>query len=210
MPRLWLRKLTSIGAVPEGDNPPAAIVLWKTKKGADLVEETEKAADAVEPEVEAVAEPEAVAEVEEDGIAKRIADAEAEIRKARDERDAALQALTDEVAKRRHTDFLAKARTLEPLLGPADETAPQLDALDAANPSAYAELEKRLQVALGRLNLTKELGTAGEEGADPIRKRDAWVRKYVLDHPEISEVAARALFWKANPEALEAQREDQS
>lgn len=207
MPRLWLRKLTSIGAVPEGDNPPAEILLYKAKgKGADLADEQvdEVAVEAGEPEVETVE----CAQPAEDEIAKRISEAEAEIQKARDERDAAIQALADEVSKRRRADFLAKARTLEPLLGPADETGPQLDALEAAQPEAYAELEKRLQTALSRVNLTRELGTAGDEGADPIRKRDAWVRKYVLDHPDVSEVAARALFWKANPEALEAQRED--
>jgi len=144
-----------------------------------------------------------------DEIAKRIQDAEAEIAKARDERDAALQALADEVAKARWVDFAVKAEKLEALLGPAKETAPILEVLEAKAPEAYADLEKRLGAALERVQLTKELGTAGDDGADPIRKRDAWVRKYTLDHPEITEIQARALFWKSDTDALEAQRKDQ-
>lgn len=208
MPRLWMRKLTSIGAVPEGDNPEAQIVMYKRK--GDSVEETElvKEETVEAPPVEQVEVEMAV--VEEDGIAKRIAEAESEIVKAREERDAALQSLADEVAKQRRADFAQKARTLEPLLGPADETAGMLDRLDAADPDAYAELGKRLDAALERVNLTKELGTAGDEGADPISRRDAWVRKYTLDHPEVTEPQARALFWKANPEAQEAQHGEES
>lgn len=219
MPRLWLRKLTSIGAVADGDNPDAKIVLYKAReqKGVGLVEvdELEKQ-DGIEEgpdgaEAEAAAEAEAVAEVQSEGandIEKRIQDAEAEIVKARVERDAALQALGEEVAKRRKADFAVKARTLEALLGPADETASILEALDAVAPEPFALLEKRLRAALERVNLTGEIGVAGDEGADPVRRRDAWVRKYVLDHPDVSEVKARRLFWKANPDAVEADRED--
>jgi len=207
-----MRKLTSIGAVPEGDNPEAQILLYKMKGGqmAEVEQDVEQieVEAAVEPVVEPV-EPVVLAAEPADEIAKRIADAETEIAKARDERDAALQSLADEVAKRRHADFTAKAATLEPLLGPAEETAGPLDALEAAAPEAFADLEKRLGLALGRVQLTRELGTAGDEGADPIRKRDAWVRKYTLDHPEITEIQARALFWKSNTDALEAQRKDQ-
>jgi|GEM_PF-5331822 len=283
MPRLWLRKLTSIGAVPEGDNPEAQILLYKAKrefsperredyaergvampdgsfpipdkdalrraiasfgrasnpaavrahiirraralgatdmlpddwqqKGTEIVAETEE----LEKQEVEQAEPVEAAAAETEEIAKRISDAEErvrlaaeeEVRKARDERDAALEALADEVAKQRRIDFLGKARSLEGLLGPADETALVLEALDAAAPEPFVLLEKRLLAALERVALTKEFGTAGDEGADPIRKRDAWVRKYVLDHPEVSEIKAKALFWKANPDALEAQREDQ-
>jgi hypothetical protein len=279
MPRLWLRKLTSIGAVAEGDNPEAQILLYKAKgekrdfstdqredmagrgvampdgsypipdkdalrraiqsfgraknpaavrahiirraralgatdmlpedwqqKGADIVEteELEKQDAVVEEAAEA-----AVEEPEADEISKRISEAEEEIAKARDERDAALQALADEVAKRRHTDFTARAKRLEPLLGPAEDTCDVLDVLEAKEPDAFAELEKRLEAALERVRLSDEIGTAGDEGADPVSRRDAWVRKYVLDHPDVPEYKARALYWKANPEALEAQREEQ-
>jgi len=209
MPRLWFRKLTSIGAVPEGDNPDAQIVLFKAKKGVALVDETDQVVVDVEEGPDA-AQAEAIPEAGDDeGIAKRIEAAEEEIRKAREERDAALWALADEVKKARRALFVVKARNLEPLLGPAEEVAPTLEALDATDPEAFAALEKRLGAALERLNLTKELGTAGVEGADPVAKRDAWVKRYVLDHPEIPEWKARDMFWKANPEALEAQREEQ-
>lgn len=212
MPRLHLRKLTSIGAVPEGDNPPAEIMLYKAK-GVRVDETVEKIqepepVEVVEEPAEPVVEPIVEPDFEPEPFEKRIADAEVEIQKARDERDAAIQALNAEVSKARWVDFAARAEKLEALLGPAKETAPVLDVLEAKAPEAFADLEKRLHSALERVNLTKELGTAGDEGADPIRKRDSWVRKYVLDHPEISEVQARALFWKANPEASKAQRED--
>ena len=204
MPRLWFRKLTSIGAVPEGDNPEAQIVMYKAKE-VDIVpiDELEK----VDVEVEAAAEAEAVPEAGDDAIEKRISAAEEEIRKARDERDAALKSLADEVRKARLTEFTVKAATLEPLLGP--DTAETLEALDAADPDRFADLEKRLVTALERVNLAKELGTAGDDGADPIAKRDAWVRKYTLEHPEVPEYTAKDLFWKSNPDALEAQREEQ-
>lgn len=274
--RLWLSRLTSIGAVPDGDNPPAAIVLWKSKrdfpqearedmaergiampdgsypipdkdalrraiqsfgrasnpgavrahiirraralgasdmlpddwqqKGVDVVPEDElekEMADAVEAGPDAA---ETEAAPAEDDIAKR---AEDEIRKAREERDAAVKALADEVAKRRQTEFAQKAAQLEPLLGPADATAPLLDTLESADPAAYAELENRLRVALSRVTVGKELGTA-EGSADPLARRDVWVRKFLTDHPEQTEATARALFWKTNPDALEALRKDES
>lgn len=204
MPRLWLKRLTSIGAVPEGDNPLAEILLYKAKGEPVAEPDVIVEEPVIEPAVEPVVEP----DFEPEPFEKRIADAEVEIQKARDERDAALKALSDEVAKARWVDFAARAEKLEALLGPAKETAPVLDVLEAKAPEAFADLEKRLTAALERVNLTKELGTAGDEGADPIRKRDGWVRKYVLEHPEITEVQARALFWKANPEASKAQRED--
>ncbi len=286
MPRLWLRKLTSIGAVPEGDNPEAAILLYKAKRdfppearenmaeqgeampdgsfpipdkdalrravasfgradnpaavrahimrraralGAEdmLPEGWEKSTDkgmVMVETVELVKEAEVAVEISgenvpqtevaatEDGdetsVEKRIADAESEIQKARAERDAALSTLAEEVRKQRTVTFVAKARELEVLLGPADDTAPVLEVLEGANPEAFVGLEKALRTALTRLNLTKDLGTTGDEGASPMSRRDSWVRKYVLDHPEITVEKARALFWKANPDALEAQHEE--
>jgi len=200
MPRLWLKRLTSIGAVPEGDNPPAAIVMYKAK--GDRVDEP--VVDVEEP----VAEPTEQVEPPEVGFEKRIADAEAEIVKAREERDAAIAALADEVGKARRADFGARAKTLEVLLGPADETAPILETLEAGAPDAYAGLEKRLTVARERVALTGELGTPGTPETDPDERKKTWVTKYVADHPDVPAYKARDLYWKLNPDALAALREE--
>ncbi len=221
MPRLWLRKLTSIGAVADGDNPESTILLYKAKgqkstESGVLMEETELVKEEVVPVVEEPGEnaPQTEAEVvvedrgETGDVEKRLAEAEGEVQKARVERDAALATLAEEVRKQRQTTFLVKARELESLLGPADETAPVLEVLEGSNPDAFVGLEKALRTALSRLNLTKDLGTSGDEGASPTAKRDSWVRKYVLDHPDVSVEKARDLFWKNNPDAREAQHEE--
>jgi len=193
-----MKRLTSIGAVPEGDNTPAAIVMYKAK--GERVDEP--VIDVEEP----VTEP--VVESPEVGFEKRIADAEAEIVKARDERDAAIQALADEVTKARWVDFAARAEKLEALLGPAKEVAPILDALEAKAPDAFADLEKRFTVALERLALTRELGKPDLPEVDPDERKKAWVTKYVADHPEVTVYKARDLYWKLNPDALAALREE--
>jgi len=195
-----MKRLTSIGAVPEGDNPPAAIVMYKAK--GDRVDEP--VIDVEEP----VAEPGEKIDGPEVGFEKRIADAEAEIAKARDERDAAIQALADEVSKARWVDFAARAEKLEALLGPAKEVAPILDALEAKAPDAFADLEKRFTVALERLALTSELGKPDLPEVDPDERKKAWVTKYVADHPEVTVYKARDLYWKLNPDALAALREE--
>jgi hypothetical protein len=195
-----MKRLTSIGAVPEGDNPPAEILLYK-KKGVRV---DEPVVDVEEP----VAEPTEIVEGPEVGFEKRIADAEAEIVKARDERDAAIKALADEVSKARWVDFAARAEKLEALLGPAKEVAPILDALEAKAPDAFADLEKRFTVALGRLELTKELGKPDQPEPDPDERKKAWVTKYVADHPDVTVYKARDLYWKLNPDALAALREE--
>lgn len=198
MPRLWMKRLTSIGAVPEGDNPLAEIVLYKAKG----VRVDEPVIDVEEP----VAEP--VVESPEVGFEKRIADAESEIAKARDERDAAIGALAEQVSKARWVDFAARAEKLEALLGPAKEVAPILDALEAKAPDVFADLEKRLNVALERVALTKELGKSDQPEVDPDERKKGWVAKYISDHPEVSVYKARDLYWKLNPDALAALREE--
>lgn len=128
-----------------------------------------------------------------------------ELVKAQEERLAkAEEALAKERSERRRTEYIGKAKPLEMLLGKADEMGPVLAELAEAAPDAYEKLEGALVAASQRDELAKlfaKMGTEGEGEADPIGRRDAFVKSYLADNPGKSEVEARAEFWKQNPDA---------
>lgn len=141
-------------------------------------------------------------------LAKRAADEQ--IAKAIQERDAAVAALAEEIDKRLDVEWVEKARPFTLLLGSPETMGPALRKIAKACPAEHALLESALHAALGRVELAKILGEVGEntgQTADPISQRDAFVKDMRRLHPDMTVEAARALYWKENPEAVKASRE---
>lgn len=222
--RLMITDIDSVGAVDEPDNPPASLLFWKrritddeqtSKEAPDsgdiekgvtmdegIQEAQEEAAAEVEPVVEK-AEPETV-EVPEEDVSK--AD---QIAKLAAERDAAVEALAEEVNKRLDTEWVEKARPLELLLGDPAEMGPVLRKIAQACPDEWAKLEPVLTAGANREHLAKileEIGTA-DGSAGPIEDRDTWVKRMRELHPDKTVPELRAQFWQEHPDAKSKSRE---
>lgn len=131
--------------------------------------------------------------------------------KARAEADEAKAALAVEVAKRRDAELVMKIKDdgLVPLLGAADEIAPNLRALEAAAPEAFAAVYGNLVAAAQRVDLAKafaELGSnPGEADNTYEGLRDAYVAKRVAElgqpaSPDLI-IKLRSEFALTNPNA---------
>ena len=229
---LFIKDLVSIGAVDSGDNPEAEIVFWKRRKAKqpkeggrmidnfDLTGLPEDTAEALIAHVEVLkaerdAALEAVPAVEETvEIEKGLDDETAQlIAKYKSDLAAKDEELTAEIAKRRNTELVAKIKDdgLEPLLGSAVEVAPNLAALEAGAPEAFAAVYGNLLAAAQRVDLAKalglEIGSAEAEATDPYEQRDAWVKKQLEAAPTADVNKLKADFWVAHPEAVAASRE---
>lgn len=225
--RLTIRAIHSVGAVDEGDNPPALLGFWKLRQrkhvgapSGGLDEGEPMGSDEIEPEVTKAepelpveaevekAEPAEAAEPDEvtkrlDEIAKRLEDAE--LAKA-----AAESALEAEVEKRESGEWVEKARPLEALLGDPQSMGPVLRKLHRADPDAYGLLAAAFDAALARVDVAKlfaESGTDQSASADPLSDRDRWVKELRKLHPDKTVAEARAMFWQEHPEAKKASRE---
>ncbi|MFH2055879.1 MAG: hypothetical protein ABIJ61_07970 [bacterium] len=217
MRRLKIEEIDSVGAVDEGDNPPASLLFWKRRKApvggvpekgvfvAETVEPEELVKAAEEIEAEAVSEPvEAVVEIEE--VSKQVE----KIAEISAERDAAITALAEEVAKRQRSEWVEKAKPFELLLGSAETIGPALGKIADALPEEYARLEAAFKAALARQDLTKILGEVGKdsgESGSPADLRDRFVKEFRMLHPEATVEQARVRFWQDNPDMKQASRE---
>ena len=232
---LFIKDLVSIGAVDNGDNPDAEIVFWKRRKakgqpeqgatesnrmieGIDLTGVPEATAEALttafevlkaerDAALEAVPAPTVEVEVEKalpDDVAELIA-------KATQEADIAKAELAVEVAKRRDAELVMKIRDdkLEPLLGAADEIAPNLRKLQEGAPEAFDAIYTNLMAAAQRLDLSdvlKEIGSnPGEADNSYEGQRDAYVNKRVAElkqpaSPDLI-IKLRSEFAMTNPNA---------
>ena len=116
--------------------------------------------------------------------------------------------LAKEKTERRTAEYIEKAKPLEVLLGKADEIGPVFAALAEAAPDDFAKLEGALTAASQRSELAAlfaEVGAGeGEGDADPIDKRDSWVKENQKDSESVQQANAR--FWKENPEQKEESR----
>ncbi len=131
------------------------------------------------------------------------------ILKEQDEKlEKALASLAKERTERRTAEYIEKAKPLEVLLGKADEIGPVFAALAEAAPDDFAKLEGALTAASQRSELAAlfaEVGAGeGEGDADPIDKRDSWVKENKKDSESTQQANAR--FWKENPEQKEESR----
>ncbi len=116
--------------------------------------------------------------------------------------------LDDAVTKARIAEYVVKAEPLQGLLGKPDEVGVVFADLAVAAPEPFAKLETMLEAAAQREDLAKLFSTmgagAGEGDADPIQKRDAWVKEHKKD--DESDTQARGRFWKEHPDVVKDSR----
>lgn len=212
MRRIFVDKLTSIGAVADGDNPDAEILFYKSNPVT-----TDESGDTNErhtmPDNPTPDKGEGLPENLPEPVVKALDEAQAELEKARAERDAEREqreALAADVAKMRDEQlterFEKRAAELVAVLGESDEVPSILKELHEAAPEAYAKLDSLVgdaaKIAAESQNLMfKELGTSNDE-SDPVAKIRN-IAKSILENerdqfPTIEK--ARAEAWARNPE----------
>ncbi len=231
--RLFVDEILSVGMVKAGDNPDAEVVIYESKP-SDVSKMTASVENApTEPGVRmdlSAIEDKELAKSIKDAFAEKdtqISDLTDQVEKveadptddASDEVKAILKAQADELkevrsdlakekTERRTAEYIEKAKPLEVLLGKADEIGPVFAALAEAAPDDFAKLEGALTAASQRSELAAlfaEVGAGeGEGDADPIDKRDSWVKENQKDSESVQQANAR--FWKENPEQKEESR----
>jgi hypothetical protein len=226
---LFVKEITSIGAVDSGDNPEADIVFWKKASAASaeqagstdmdlaslpeavqehIAELTKERDDAVAALVDA----EVVDLTDEDPVEKASDEVQELVAKLRTEADEQRAALEAEIAKRRDIEFTKRVADdgLDALLGKAEDVGPTLRRLADADAEAFDSIYANLVAAAQRDGLSKAFDEIGENAgeSDPVARRDAWVAKRKEDGDDRSVAALNAAFWDAHPAELAKSRED--
>lgn len=234
--RLWVKSLSSVGAVDAGDNPEAKLMFWKRKDreplggvessregsmaeeftlaSLELGEEQAAAldmyiADRVAKAVEEASASPVVEEPEAGDVLKGLPeDQAAAVEELRKRAEETEQALAAEVEKREIVEWVRKAEPFADLIGAPEETGPVLRDLHAAAPEATETLIGWLKVISDRADLSELFKAAGtNELGDVESRRDAFVKAYLADHVKATVFEARAEFWKQHPDMVEASRE---
>lgn len=236
---LFIKDLVSIGAVDSGDNPESEIVFWKRRKakptpargeekgnrmieGFDLTGLAPETAEALSTAFE-VLKAERDAALEAVPVAEPVekaldADTLELVAKFKADLAAKDKELAVEVAKRRDAEMVAKIKDdgLVPLLGAAEQVAPNLRALEAGAPEAFAAVYGNLVAAAQRTDFAKalgELGNAEPEGPQSYQdRRDAYVAKRIAENPDLTAdqatiIKLRSEFVVLHPEAVAESRE---
>ncbi len=233
---LFVDEITSIGAVPHGDNPEAGIVFWKSKnanparvestQGANVSLDITALPEDVQEEVtelvkshaelteQVAALTEQVEELtpEADPVDDASDEVQALIAK-RDEQIASLaKKLEDESAARRDSEFVAQVRedNLEVLLGDANEIGPVLRELSDAAPDAFNKMYQPILAAAQREELAKTLAEYGANSGevDPQAQKAAWIAKQREAGDDRSDADLAVAFWDSHPDAVMAEREN--
>lgn len=210
--RLRNLKIDKVDRVENPANSGARIVLYKseaaelpTQKEAPVADETNTVAqadhDAVIAERDALA-----AEVETlkaaQSPAEEIDKSELPepVRKAIEENET-LKAEVAQIRKERRAETFVRKAAEFASVAPADELAPILDLVDAADPELAKSLDRILSGAAARVTeggVFKEFGAAVEPDEDTL-KADALIRKHMADD-NIDYKAAASKVFKAHPE----------
>ena len=229
MNRLTVNRLVSIGAVEDGDNSPAEIMLFKRRdeNATNITENTDSVDDARDTDMSdldlSAVEETLKAEIEKTlaGYEARIAEleqpAEEDITKGmsdevkaefeRLEKAAAdnAEALAKERDERLTVVWIGKARSFEKILGDAEESAPFLKGME---PETSDWLLGKLQTAeklLEKSDLLKELGSSDDD-ADPSGKIAKLADDKRKENPTLTPARARALVRDENPDLVAAER----
>jgi len=229
MNRLHISEITSIGAVEDGDDPEASILLYKSKetepepgplveKGVSMPFDIETLTDegkAYVSDLEAKLaaygeEPAALPDDLPEPVAKRLDEMTEAIEKERVEKErmaTELADLKDGIATEKWTE---RAKALAVLLGAPDDVAPVLKTLATDSPDAFARLDAMFDTLIVKDSMAplfKELGSSAAEGtaADQIAAHAAEIRKA---DPTMTVAKARAQAWTDHPELKALSREE--
>ena len=136
----------------------------------------------------------------------KVADLEAIVKAQKAELAAARDEIKKERDARIEREAFAKAEAL-PFVG-------ETEVLAGVIKDTPDEVLEQLMPILEGLNermrdndLFKQFGNTDEEPADPITRRDVFVKEYRKDNPDATEASARAAFWQSNPELKDESRE---
>lgn len=223
--RLTVKRLVSIGAVPDGDNPESEIVLFKsatvTGRNTDSVEDT-RDTDMSDLDLSAVADDlraeiektigdltARVAELEtpaDEDITKGMSD-EVKAEFARLEKAAAdnAEALAKERDERLTVVWTGKAQAFTKILGDPADAAPFLKGMEAETSEWLLDKLATVEKVLEKADLFKEIGSS-EDDATPADKIAAIAKDKQKDNPELTPAQARALARSENPDLVEAER----
>jgi hypothetical protein len=233
MNRLHIQRLTSIGAVEDGDNPESKIMFWKRREhepAQGLVEKIGESmselfdVDSLSDDAKAYVsdleaklaaalteeEPVELPEDLPDIVTKTLDDQTAVIEKDQVEKAALLKRVTDLEDGIATEKSEARADELAPLFGDKDVLAPVLKQLDADSPEAYGKLNAMFDTLIVKdfmADMFKELGDSADGGtaADKVTAIAAEIRK---NSPDTTPAEARAQAWRENPELMAQNREE--
>lgn len=228
MRRLFIKNLTSIGAVESGDNPDAEILFYKHHpENTSSVEPEGRIGMAekpdlsgLDPDLKSAVDAYVAAEIEKgltpdvddqvslddlpEDVRKSIEDKDAEIQK----RDAEMAELRKDLESMRDEQlterFTARAGDFASVLGNDDETGEVLKSLYKAAPEAYQKLDDMLGNTVAALKsetgaFMKELGSA-EDVTDVSGRIDAIAKTLTEADPNLTHAQARAEAWTRNPD----------
>lgn len=203
------------GMISKDELPPSGPTMAKETAVAELD------LAAIEDEGVRTAVSERIAKLEADLVAATASEEPTEVdvvKEASPEVQALLKAQADELAEAREEiakerearldrEAIAKAEAL-PMVGDHDQLVGILKAATPALSEQLVEFLGALNERLEMSNLFKQVGVTDSADADPIDRRDAFVKEYRKDNPEANVITARRAFWQAFPELKEESRKD--
>jgi hypothetical protein len=212
---LFVTKITSIGAVEDGDNPESRIMLFKhnpdrdeTIKEPNMADPTieELQATIVEKDAEIAAlTPELEVEVVVDpAIQKRLDDQASEIAKIQKVADDSAAELEKERQERTDAETEATASDYGDLFG--DDAADVFKAVKETDQyDKFVETMDRVKAVLETADLFKELGVVDE--SDPVSQIEALAKEKQSDNPGLTIQQARVLARTERPDLKAAERD---
>lgn len=225
MNRLTVSKIVSIGAVTDGDNPDAKIMLFKnrdtdsvhikeTRMDKPDIEALQKSVDDLTALVaerdtqiaELTAEPEDILKGVSDEARAEFEKRDAQIADMQKAADVQAEALAKEKDARLTAEFTKTAEGYTGVLGDADEAGPHLKNLAKAEEAYGWLIEKMDAVAaiVATSDIFKELGV-NEEG-DPVDQITALAKEKQEQNSDLTVEAARVLVRKERPDLKAAER----
>ena len=225
MNRLTVSKIVSIGAVTDGDNPDAKIMLFKnrdtdsvhikeTRMDKPDIEALQKSVDDLTALVaerdtqiaELTAEPEDILKGVSDEARAEFEKRDAQIADMQKAADVQAEALAKEKDARLTAEFTKTAEGYTGVLGDADEAGPHLKNLAEAEEAYGWLIEKMDAVAaiVATSDIFKELGV-NEEG-DPVDQITALAKEKQEQNSDLTVEAARVLVRKERPDLKAAER----
>ncbi len=227
MRRLFVDKITSIGAVEQGDNPLSRILLFKSREhDADSAATKEKEMDidemgldletrtAINDEFEKLRAEIAELKGESADVMKDASESvRAEFAKQQETIDALQKAADDQAAeleKERDAALTAEltqtASKFTELLGDADEAAAMLKVMgDEAAGWLVSKLEA-INGVMAKSVVFEEVGKS--DAGDPADQIAALAKQKQEDNPTLTDAQARALVRTERPDLKAAERED--
>ncbi len=226
--RLIISEITSIGVVPDGDNPEAEILFYKSKPpepvpgpvtkeesmpfDVDSLDSDGKAFVAdLQSQIAAltVDDPPGLPDDLDPVTKARLDEQDAAIEKAQAETASVAKQLADELEKQATEKWADRADKLQALMGESDVMGPVFKTLDAAAPEAFATLDAQFDTLLEANSfvelLEKELGTAND-GGTAADKHAAHVAKIREDDSSITLADAKKQAWEDHPDLVKANR----